>query len=915
MEETLNILVVDDDAIDRMAMRRALIAAGVKMQLSEVETCAAAIDLLQQQSFDCVFLDCLLPDADGLTLVRSIQAADIKVALVVLTGQGDERVAVELMKAGVSDYLSKGRVSPETLSRSLQSAIRINRAEIAAAEANQKLQDNEERFRSLVQNSSDMIAIMNRDGTARYVSPSSQRILGYPPEALIGQQVFHYVHPQDLPTVQKTLMATLYQAGITAPVQVRFRHLNGSWVYLESVANNLLTDPTVQGVIVNSRDITERKQLEEALKLGQESQRFLAEASTLLSTSLDYHTTLQNLAHLSIPALADWCTIHVAENGTLKQIAVAHVDPHKAQWLHELQRRYPLDLNVDYGIPKVVRTGEPDFFPQVPESLLQMAAQGEDHLTILHELGFYSSMCIPLIARGRTLGAVTFVLSKPEASYSSADLVLAEDLARRAALAVDNARLYGQAQEVGENLRQAIVILGQQQQQLRTLQRLTNLLNQRLRDLPGLLQTIVRSACNTIPDAQFGFIALHNPHQQRLELTARAGAGVETLEIDGFPYGRSGFLETVFSTGEAQLLQGEDEASDETEQHGLHPLTQLPDRPHPASVYAVAIESAQAGRLGILTVGHWENPSAFEEEDRRLLVAFGEQAAIAINNARLINTLEEREGRLALQNDLLTHQNLELERQRQQIQLQNLKLLEAAQLKSQFLATMSHELRTPMNAIIGFSQLLLRQQRYKLVPQQMDMVERIFNNGKNLLMLINDILDLSKIEAGHLQLTLEEFNLPQLIQTTVEELRSLAEQKSLQLEVTCQFNHPRILNDSARLRQVLVNLLSNAIKFTEVGGVTISAWEVAENQLVIAVQDTGIGIAETDLPHIFEEFRQVDQSLTKKYGGTGLGLSITDWLVRMMGGSIQVESQLGVGSTFRVEIPRQVQNESVSRSP
>jgi signal transduction histidine kinase len=206
------------------------------------------------------------------------------------------------------------------------------------------------------------------------------------------------------------------------------------------------------------------------------------------------------------------------------------------------------------------------------------------------------------------------------------------------------------------------------------------------------------------------------------------------------------------------------------------------------------------------------------------LIAFGEQAAIAIDNAQLINALEEREERLAFQNTLLSQQNQERESQRQQIQLQNLKLREAAQLKTQFLATMSHELRTPMNAIIGFSQLLQRQQ---ITDSQRDMVGRILNNGKNLLALINDILDLSKIEAGRLDLKLDKFNLSNLLQVTTAELRSLSEQKQIELIVHCHLTNDTIVNDSARLRQVLVNLLSNALKFTDRGSVLLEAKEIS----------------------------------------------------------------------------------------
>jgi signal transduction histidine kinase len=280
--------------------------------------------------------------------------------------------------------------------------------------------------------------------------------------------------------------------------------------------------------------------------------------------------------------------------------------------------------------------------------------------------------------------------------------------------------------------------------------------------------------------------------------------------------------------------------------------------------------------------------------------------ALAIENAQLIQALQEREEQLACQNAQLIQQNQALAEQRQKILLQNLQLIEAAKLKSQFLATMSHELRTPMNAVMGFSQLLLRQKT--LTPIQTEMVERILDNSRNLLALINDVLDLSKIESGRLDLKPGRLNVERLLRTTIEELRSIATHKQLSLAVETQLANPWIVNDSTRLRQIVSNLLSNALKFTDVGCVTVRVWEVSPDRIAIAVQDTGIGIAGENLEHIFEEFRQIDQTISRRHPGTGLGLAITKWLVELMQGSIGVESELGVGSTFTVELPRQIQN-------
>lgn len=255
--------------------------------------------------------------------------------------------------------------------------------------------------------------------------------------------------------------------------------------------------------------------------------------------------------------------------------------------------------------------------------------------------------------------------------------------------------------------------------------------------------------------------------------------------------------------------------------------------------------------------------------------------------------------------ELLIEQHQELEQQRQQIYEQNLELIQAAALKSRFLATISHELRTPLNAILGFSQMLLRPSKGTLSDKQTDMVQRIFSNGKNLLEMLNEVLDFSRIEANRLDLKPESFNLQSLITTTVDEMRSLAVLKQLTLSTEVNLQNALVLNDPVRLRQVLVNLLSNAIKFTNMGRVWVDTQEMGSDRLSISVHDTGIGIVPEHRDYIFEAFRQVDQTTTRKHAGTGLGLAITHSLVQMMGGTITLKSQVGQGSTFVIELPRE----------
>jgi signal transduction histidine kinase len=215
---------------------------------------------------------------------------------------------------------------------------------------------------------------------------------------------------------------------------------------------------------------------------------------------------------------------------------------------------------------------------------------------------------------------------------------------------------------------------------------------------------------------------------------------------------------------------------------------------------------------------------------------------------------------------------------------------------------MSHELRTPLNAILGYAELLVDGIYGPLPERPKGVIERIQNNGRHLLVLINDVLDLAKIEAGQLTLTLENYNLPEVIQSVVTATEPLAAAKGLKFTALLQDKLPTGHGDARRVSQVLLNLIGNAIKFTDQGEVEIRA--LADNgQFVLTVRDTGPGIADADQELIFGEFQQIDNSNTRKKGGTGLGLAISKRMVEMQGGTISVESVLGRGSTFRVVLP------------
>ncbi|HEX2230289.1 MAG TPA: ATP-binding protein [Candidatus Binatia bacterium] len=238
----------------------------------------------------------------------------------------------------------------------------------------------------------------------------------------------------------------------------------------------------------------------------------------------------------------------------------------------------------------------------------------------------------------------------------------------------------------------------------------------------------------------------------------------------------------------------------------------------------------------------------------------------------------------------------------QELQRLNEQLQQASRAKSNFLANMSHELRTPMNAILGFVEMVLDEIYGEVPPQLREPLTDVQTNGKHLLRLINDVLDLSKIEAGRMELVLAEYSVQDVVETVRTSLQSLAREKGLEFVAVADDEIPVALGDGKRITQCLMNLVGNALKFTKHGRVAVAVEQQGEN-LLYRVSDTGIGIPKEELENIFAEFQQVDTAITREFSGTGLGLNIAKKFVEMHGGRIWVESELGKGSTFSFTIP------------
>jgi len=566
----------------------------------------------------------------------------------------------------------------QTLTEDLEQTNTQLEEALMQAEASRAAAESSERFtREILESIADPFVVQDAHWRFRYINARAAEILGGSirgPDELIGKVVWE-IYPEIVGTpVEREMRRAAIERR---PVSFEARSPNGyQWSLLYCYP---LPDG---GLATQWKDITERKRAEEAA-------RYLARASEVLSESLDYQRTLNDFAKLVVPELADWCSVEIVDDqGGLVQLAVAHTDPEKVKWARELSRRYPPNPDAATGSPNVIRTGEPELYPEIPDELLAAGAVDDEHLRIIREVGIRSAIVVPLVAHDRTLGALTLIAAESGRRYGHADLALALELARRAALAVDNTRLH------------------------------------------------------------------------RAELDARVAA--------------------------------------------------------------------------------------------------------------------ERANRA----------------------------------KSDFLAVMSHELRTPLNAIGGYTQILEMGLHGPITDEQREALERIGRAQRHLLGLINNVLNLARIETGHVEYRIR----PVLVSSVLADLASLVQPQFAARQISLVSRLPEedgdaevyVAADREKLIQILTNLLGNAAKFTPAHGeVEMRLTRGArDGEVMIIVRDSGPGIPSDKLELIFEPFVQLERSLTTPAEGAGLGLAISRDLARGMGGDLRADSIQGHGAALILTLPR-----------
>ena len=636
---------------------------------------------------------------------------------------------------------------------------------------------------------------------------------------------------------------------------------------------------------------------------GEDHIRFLAEASEILAGSLDYETELERVARLIVPTLADWCAVDLlADDGRLQRLVVIHHDPAKAETALELRRRYPvLSPNRTHRAWDVIRNGKSWFDPAVAETRFVAEARDDEHLALLRRLGFAAEMVLPLVARGRTLGVITLVLADNSRHYGPGDLALAEELARRAALAIDNARLYAEAQAAEARYRglfegvadailaidvegrfrdvnaAAIELLGYQREEL---------LGSRLADLvpPGADATALDVLWRPQAGSWRGELELRRKDGLVIPVEART----TLIDLPAGPVSLSvvrDISERHRAAIDRQRLAAIVDSSDDviigkTLDGTVTSWNQAAER-----LYGYSAEEMIGQSIARIFpperidefrdfMDRLSRGELISHHDAVRVTKEGKRIDISVSISPVTDAAGLIVGAATIAQDIS-------ERKR----------IEATQ--RDFLAMISHDLRSPLAVIRASAQLLHRRGEYREAT-----VETIMAYADRMARLIDDLSDVVRLDEGRIPLQREPLDLVAL----ARECAAAAEKQSEHHSVRVEAPDAAICGDwdRVRLSQVVENLLGNALKHGAEEGEIVVQVEERGDEALLSVRDSGPGIDAQHVPHLFERFYQANA----RSSGLGLGLYISRILVEAHGGRIWAESRPGQGSNFTIALPR-----------
>ncbi len=709
------------------------------------------------------------------------------------------------------------------------------------------LRESENRSRLLMEQASDAIFISDVTGKLLDANSQAVELSGYSHDELVQlsfSQLTDVADPAEFPPRRDPL-----QNGQAVLSERQLRRKNGSLVPVE-VGARMIQNHTV---IAIARDITERRR-------NEDRQRFLEEATAVLASMFNYEIALKQLARLAVPDLADWCSIHLIEPGNnLRRIDLAIDKPsHTLTHLGELREHFPYDPSAPSGIAQVIATGQSIFIPEIDDNTLQHFARTPEHLAAIRALKTCSSIVVAIRARGKSLGVISLNMADSDRHYTRQDLMTAEELARRAGIAIDNGNLYREAEQSRQIAMNAA-------ERTARLQAITAALSEAITPTE-IAETIINQGLSIL-QAQTGTVSLVDDDDPgRVRIIASIGFPQDVIaEWRQFSIDLSAPIADAIRQQNPVWLQSLAERIER------YPHLVLQSDAVAWAALPLLVEGEAIGALGF----SFSLPQSFNEEDRGFMLALAHHCGQAIRRARLYET--EKRIRAEAEN--------------------------AIRARDEFMSIAAHELRTPVTSLRGFTQLVRHQLDKKgivepaRVQRTMEVIEQ---QSEKLARLITQLLDISRLDSGRLSLERKVVNLTSLTKEIVMSARTRTSQHAITIHAPSEV---LALVDPLRLEQVLANLIDNAIKYSPNGGlIDIEVSSVSSSTIAIAVTDRGIGIPMEQRDRLFERFYQAHSSGIT-VGGLGLGLYISRQIVELHGGDIHVEFPDDGGTRFIVSLP------------
>ncbi len=954
------ILLVDDSESDRGIYRRWLTQTTTEhpaYQVIEVENGEQAIRYCQQQFPDVFLVEYGLPDMTGLELLQHLKAQFqlSKIPAIALTGQENMAVAVELLKNGAEDYLEKKSLTANTLQRAITAVLKqfqlLKQLEVAKKE-----QEREMFWRNVLDSLYIFVGILSPDGIILEVNQAPLKIAGITKESVLGQPFADSYWWAYSAEVQETIRQAINQTrqGKNCRFDIAIQDLEGKLREIDFIIHPLFdAQGHVTHLIASGIDISDRKRTERAL---QESQQFIETVIDTIplpvfwkdrnSTFLGCNRLLANILHLDsakeIVGKSDFdfsfteaeCLAYREDDQEVIEFGVAKLGIEESQTLVNGQQSWletykaPLrnwggeviglvgvfqDITQRKLTEIALRDNEEKFrqLAEVVDAVLwvlHLNRQERIYISPAYER-IWGRPCQELfitpdawldalypLDRDRVVTAISKQIS---GEYDEEYRIIRPDgeirWIRDRAFPIKNEqgevyRIAGIAEDITQR-KQAELQLQQQAVQEQLLREISQRIRQSLD-----LQTIFHISCQEIrqvlqadrvgifrfypdsgyDDGEFVAESVINGFSSALEIRVHDHCFGENYAAS-YAQGRYLVVDDIYHNG--------------LQQCHIDVLAQF-------EVKASLVLPLLCGEelWGLLCIHQCSNTRQWRQSEIDLGQQLANQLAIAIQQAKLVDQLQQELS--------------ERQQTQQQLLASNQELARATRLKDEFLANMSHELRTPLNAILGMTEGLLEALFGDINEKQKKSLQTIENSASHLLSLINDILDVAKIESGLIELELNSVAIEPLCSSSLAFIKQIALNKRIQLDINLPHYLPNLLVDERRIRQVLINLLTNAVKFTPEGGkVTLTASQVetdtnpAQTFLRIAITDTGIGISSENVDKLFKPFVQIDSALNRQYTGTGLGLALVKQIVELHGGQVGLTSKIGEGSCFTVDLP------------